>query len=100
DGEVTVFDIDAASLGLARADVVAVKGGTPQHNAQVVREVLAGTRGPIRDIVVFNAAAGLVVAGSAETMSVAIEQAAQSIDSGAAQKVLDALISISRVVAR
>lgn len=100
DGAVTNFEVDAASYGLARADVAAVKGGTPQHNAQVVREVLAGARGSIRDIVVFNAAAGLVVAGSAETMSAAIEQAAESIDTGAAQKVLDALISVSRIVAR
>lgn len=100
NGEVTNFDIDATSLGLARADVAAVKGGTPQHNAQVVRDVLAGEHGPIRDIVVFNAAAGLVVAGSAETMSVALEQAAESIDTGAAQEVLNALISISRAVAR
>jgi anthranilate phosphoribosyltransferase len=100
DGIVTNFEIDATSFGLPRADVAAVKGGTPQHNAQVVSEVLAGTRGPIRDIVVFNAAAGLVVAGSAETMSVAIEQASASIDTGAAQDVLDALIRISRAVAR
>jgi anthranilate phosphoribosyltransferase len=100
DGEVTNFEIDAASFGLARADVAAVKGSTPQHNAQVVREVLAGERGPIRDIVVFNAAAGLVVAGSAETIPAAIQLASESIDSGAAQGVLDALIRISRAVAR
>lgn len=100
DGEVTNFDIDAASFGLARADVAAVKGGTPQHNAQVVRDVLSGERGPIRDIVVFNAAAGLVVAGSAGSMSVALEQAGESIDTGAAQDVLDALITTSRAVAR
>lgn len=100
DGIVTNFEIDAKSFGFPRADVATVRGGTPQHNAQVVREVLAGTRGPIRDIVVFNAAAGLVVAGSAETMSVAIEQASASIDTGAAQDVLDALIRISRAVAR
>lgn len=98
--EVTNFEIDAASFGFARADVDAVKGGTPQHNAQIVRDVLAGARGPIRDIVVFNAAAGLVVAGSAETIQTAIEQAAESIDTGAAEEVLDALISVSRAVAR
>lgn len=100
DGEVTNFDIDAASFGLARADAAAVKGGTPQHNAQVVRDVLSGERGPIRDIVVFNAAAGLVVAGSAGSMSVALEQAGESIDTGAAQDVLDALVTTSRAVAR
>lgn len=100
DGVVTNFEIDAATFGLARAEIYSVRGGTPTQNAQVVREVLGGARGPIRDIVVFNAAAGLVVAGSAETISVAIEQASESIDSGAAQKVLDALIRISAAVAR
>lgn len=99
-GEVSNFDIDAASLGFGRADVATVKGGTPQHNAQVVRDVLGGARGAIRDIVVFNAAAGLVVAGSAETMPSAIDQAAASIDSGAALGVLDALIRVSRAVTR
>lgn len=100
NGEVIKFDIDAADFGLARADVSAVKGGTPQHNAQVVREVLDGAHGPIRDIVVFNAAAGLLVAGGAETMSVAIDQASESIDSGAARNVLDALLRVSHAVAR
>jgi len=100
NGEFTNFDIDATTFGLARADLDAVKGGSPVHNAQIVRDVLAGARGPIRDIVVFNSAAGLVVAGNAETLSVAIEQATASIDSGSAEKVLNALISVSRDTAR
>lgn len=100
DGGVSTFEIDAEAFGMARAEMVAVRGGTPQHNAQVVREVLVGTRGPIRDIVVFNAAAGLVVAGRAETMPEAIAIASTSIDTGAAQEVLDALIRTSRAVAR
>lgn len=100
NGVVSNFEIDAAALGLARSDIAAVKGDTPAHNAQVVRDLLDGTHGAIRDIVVFNAAAGLVVAGSAETMSVAIDQAVTSIDSGAARDVLDKLISVSRAVAR
>ncbi|MEK7295605.1 MAG: anthranilate phosphoribosyltransferase [Actinomycetota bacterium] len=100
NGEVSKFEIDASSFGLARANVDAVRGGSPQHNAQTVRDVLAGVGGPIRDIVVFNAAAGLVVAGRAETMVMAIEQASASIDSGGAQDVLNALIRVSNTVAR
>jgi len=100
NGIVTSFEIDAASFGLDRAEIDLVRGGKPEHNAQVVLDVLAGARGPIRDIVIFNAAAGLVVAGSAETIPTAIEQASESIDTGAAQKVLDALIRISGAVAR
>lgn len=100
NGVVTNFEIDALSFGLPRAEVDSVRGGTPKHNAQIVREVLAGSRGPIRDIVVFNAAAGLVVAGAAETIPEALELATASIDSGAAQRILDALIRTSNSVAR
>lgn len=100
EGVVSSLEIDALDFGLPRADVVAVKGGDPQHNANVVLEVLAGQRGAIRDIVVLNAAGGLVVAGAASNMQEAVSKAAASIDSGSAQKVLDALISMSRAVAR
>lgn len=100
DGSLSSFEIDALEFGLARADVVAIRGGDPQHNAQVVRDLLDGQRGAIRDIVMLNAAAGLVVAGAADDMREAVVMAAASIDSGSAQKVLDALISVSRAVAR
>ncbi|MEO5974067.1 MAG: anthranilate phosphoribosyltransferase [Ilumatobacteraceae bacterium] len=100
NGAVSKFEIDAISFGLARADTGSVRGGSPQYNARVVREVLAGNQGPIRDIVVFNAAAGLVVAGKAETIPTALGLASDSIDSGAAQRVLDALIRISSSVGR
>lgn len=99
-GVVSKFEIDALSFGLARAETGSVRGGTPQHNAHIVREVLAGSRGPIRDIVVFNSAAGLVVAGHAETIPQAIELASASIDTGAAQRVLDSLIRVSSSVSR
>jgi len=100
NGSITSFDIDATTFGFARAGIDAVKGGSPEHNASVVLEVLSGTPGPIRDIVIFNAAAALVVAGNAESMKAAVDQAAKSIDSGAAKKVLDSLIRTSRAVAR
>ncbi len=100
DGLVTNFAIDALSFNLPRAERDSVRGGTPKHNAQVVLDVLAGGRGPIRDIVLFNAAAGLVVAGLAKEIPEAIELASASIDAGAAQRVLDALISTSSSVAQ
>ncbi len=99
DGSLSNFEIDALEFGLPRADVVAIRGGDPQHNAQVVRDLLGGQRGAIRDIVMLNAAGGLVVAGAADDMREAVAMAASSIDSGSAQKVLNALISVSRAVA-
>ncbi len=100
DGNITDFEIDATTFGLARAGIEAVKGGSPEHNANIVLEVLGGSPGPIRDIVIFNAAAGLVVAGNADSMSAAVDQASKSIDTGAAKKVLESLIRTSRAVAR
>jgi anthranilate phosphoribosyltransferase len=65
----------------------------------VIRDTFNGTRGAVRDIVVFNAAAGLVVAGVSSHMGDGIERAQASIDSGAANGVVDALIAISNVAA-
>ena len=99
-GIVSEFVLNAKDFGLQPADVTAVRGGDPAHNAQVIRDTFNGTRGAVRDIVVFNAAAGLVVAGVASHMADGIERAQASIDSGAANNVVDALIKISNSVAK
>ena len=99
-GTISEFVLNAKDLGLQPADVTAVRGGDPAHNAQVIRDTFNGTRGAVRDIVVFNAAAGLVVAGVASHMVDGIERAQASIDSGAANNVVDALIKISNSVAK
>jgi anthranilate phosphoribosyltransferase len=99
-GVVSEFVLNAIDFGLQPADVTAVRGGDPAHNAQVIRDTFSGTRGAVRDIVVFNAAAGLVVAGVASHMADGIERAQASIDSGAANNVVDALIKISNSVAK
>ena len=98
-GEISEFMLNAKDFGLEPADVTAVRGGDPVHNAQVIRDTFNGTRGAVRDIVVFNAAAGLVVAGVSSHMGDGIERAQASIDSGAANGVVDALIAISDVAA-
>jgi anthranilate phosphoribosyltransferase len=99
-GVVSELVLNAKDFGLQPADVTAVRGGDPAHNAQVIRDTFSGTRGAVRDIVVFNAAAGLVVAGVASHMADGIERAQASIDSGAANNVVDALIKISNSVAK
>lgn len=59
-GMVKEHDLDPRELGIARASIDDLAGGDAAHNAEIVHEILRGGRGPVRDIVVLNAAAGLV----------------------------------------
>ncbi|MDQ4142349.1 MAG: anthranilate phosphoribosyltransferase [Actinomycetota bacterium] len=88
-------DVDPAELGLQRAPLEAVRGGTADENAAAIRAVLSGEIGPRRDIVVLNAGAGLLAAGLAEDLRSGVEQAAQAIDSGAASRALERLVEVS-----
>lgn len=95
DGRVRTFSIDPVELGLAPAIPEELVGGTPEVNADAVRRVLGGEHGAHRDIVVLNAAAGLVVADAAPDMATALDLARDSIDSGSAERVLAGLVSVS-----
>lgn len=95
NGSLREFEIDPKSLGLGFADVAAVRGGEPRENAKVFREMLDGNKGPIRDIVLLNAGAGIVVAGVADDLQQGLEIAAAAIDSGSARDVLDEVIRVS-----
>ena len=95
NGEVTEFTIDPRDHGLATATPADIRGGTPEENALAVRRVLAGEPGPHRDIVVLNAAGGLVVAGLADDLEAGLVAAAAAIDDGRAQSCLDGLIRVS-----
>ncbi|MGH9070287.1 MAG: anthranilate phosphoribosyltransferase [Acidimicrobiales bacterium] len=99
DGRVRRFVVDPASLGLAPATLADLLGGDPKSNAEVVRRVLEGAQGPHGDIVVLNAAAGLVVAGRAEDLADGLEQAREVLDSGAAAAALERLVRVSKTVA-
>ncbi|GLY32831.1 anthranilate phosphoribosyltransferase [Kineosporia sp. NBRC 101731] len=93
-GSVTESLFDPADLGLARATLDDLRGGDPQHNAQVVRDLLAGKTGPVRDAVLLNAGAALAASGPADSdltkqISEGVQKAAESIDSGAAAAVLE-----------
>lgn len=96
DGVVEKFEIDAHDFGLMRADVAAVRGGDPSENLVAFRSLLEGSPGPVRDIVVFNAACALVVAGAATDVADGIERARASIDSGAAADVMATAAAESR----
>ena len=101
-GGVTVHELDPRDLGVDLAPVEALAGRDGSHNATVVRALLAGERGPVRDAVLLNAAAGLTAwdaeAGSPlmDRLAGNMERAAESIDSGAAADVLDRWVRFSR----
>ncbi|HET9655974.1 MAG TPA: anthranilate phosphoribosyltransferase [Kineosporiaceae bacterium] len=103
--------LDPQALGLAPATLAQLRGGDARHNAGVIRDLLAGTAGPIRDTVLLNAAAAIVAAqgaaaqgavpvpttaeGLVERLSAGLEQAARAVDSGAAAELLDRWVKAS-----
>jgi len=89
------FMVTPEAAGLARASPADLKGGDPAENAEALRRLLAGERGPYRDIAVLNAAAALIIAGKAADLRAGARLAAQSIDGGHAQAALDRLVAIS-----
>jgi anthranilate phosphoribosyltransferase len=95
DNEVTRWTLDPADLGLAPSPIEAIAGGSAEENASMIRSVLGGTNGPHRDIVVLNAAAGLVAAGFARDFPAGLKAAGDALDSGRATEALDKLIEVS-----
>ncbi len=96
EGKVSPVVFAPEDFGLTASDVSALAGGDAQTNAMILRSVLAGDTGPCRDAAVANAAVTLMVAGFAETSTEGARRAARSIDSGAAEGVLDRVIEMSK----
>lgn len=90
------FEISPEQVGLAVASESDIKGGDPAENAEILKSILDGAKGPKRDIVVLNAAAALFVSGKASSLVDGVARAQASIDSGAARKAMDALVALSR----
>src|SRR2546423_9522646 len=86
DGEVTTYDVDPREFGLAVATPEALRGADAATNAKLARRVLEGEPGFQRDVVVLNAAAGIVVGGRADDLPAGIELAIPSIDAGPAAR--------------
>ncbi|RIX27684.1 anthranilate phosphoribosyltransferase [Amnibacterium setariae] len=108
-GAVTEHDVHPSDVGLPVARLDDLRGGTPVENAETLRRVLAGEGGPVRDIALLNAAAGLVAwdlyedpsnaeRPMAKRLSDAVERAARAVDSGAAREKLDAWVEATRSV--
>ena len=101
DGRVTELTFSPQDLGIRLATVEQLRGGNAEVNAAVVRDVLAGKEGPVRDAVLVNAAAGLVAFDESaegpflDRMRKAFVRAAESIDSGAAAAVLGKWVALT-----
>ncbi|MEQ8373420.1 anthranilate phosphoribosyltransferase [Labrenzia sp. PO1] len=95
NGTIRSFEISPEDVGLSVSDPQDLKGGLPSENAKALRDVLAGAKNAYRDVVLFNAAASLLVADKVETLKDGVELAAQSIDSGSAADTLEKLVAAS-----
>lgn len=96
EAAVRTRDVAPEDFGLGRATVEALRGGDPAANAELLRRVLEGERGPHRDLVVANTAAALVAAGKASGFLEGVEIAATVIDSGGARRTLATLVEFTQ----
>lgn len=102
DDKITDYQLSAEDFGLTKAGVETLLGGTPQENAAILRSVLEGEKGPRRDAVIINAAAGIVVGKQTKNPSglpalkEGVEIAKEAIDSGRARDKLEKLIKLTQ----
>lgn len=95
DGWFRSYTIAPEDFGFERCTKDDLKGGTPEENAKITREILGGAKGHKRNAVLMNAGAALYIGGKAETLKDGIALAAKIIDSGKTLETLDKLIEIS-----
>ena len=96
DGATRSLTVSIEDSGLPRTPIEAIKGGTKEENAATMRRLFQGEAGPIRDVVLLNSGAVLLVGDQVKTVRQGIELAAQTIDNGAALGKLDALVALSQ----
>ncbi len=99
DGKVTTFEVGPGDADLPLAEEADLLGGEAQENAEILHALLDGEQGPIRDIVVLNAAAALVVAEKAEDLRQGARMAQEAIDSGKGKETLARLVEITNKTA-
>lgn len=99
DGEVRVWDLYPEMVGLAVRPADELRGGDPAANAELANRMLAGEHGPVRDIVVLNAAAGLWVGGAVDDIAAGVDAAAAALDDGRAAATLERVVEVSGAAA-
>lgn len=95
DGKVENFSIVPEDFGISRNKIEYIRGGKKEDNAAITLSILHGEKGPMRDIVLMNSAAALIVAGKTEDFKTALAIAADAIDSGRALKKLEEVKRVS-----
>ena len=92
NGRTRSYTIKPEDFGMKSVSAASIAGRDAEYNADFIRSVLNGDKGPARDVVLLNTAAALLAAGAVTDMKNGVQRAAQSIDSGAAARKLDLLI--------
>jgi anthranilate synthase/phosphoribosyltransferase len=95
DGKVETFHVAPEDLGLEPCAPEALQGGSAKENAETMLALFSGAKSPVRDVVLLNAAATLVVAGVAKDLKEGLEHAARSVDSGAAKEKFEELVRVT-----
>ena len=95
NGELSEFEISPEDAGLPSAPLEDLKGGDPQRNASSLIEAISGVENPYRNAIVYNAAAGLVIAGKTDNLKDAANIAKEGIDSSKAHSILKKLVDVS-----
>jgi anthranilate phosphoribosyltransferase len=95
DGAVNTFYLHPSDAGLSKTTPETLRGGDAAENARIAREVLAGSPGPARDIVLLNAGASLLIAGAVSTIEDGIRAGTGALDDGRAARVLERLAAIT-----
>lgn len=98
NGEIKTFSVDIATLGLTPAPVSALRGGTPEENASILRNLLHGKQSAYFDAVLLNAGLALFANGKATSVKDGVELARESILSGKALEKLDAVVEFSQSI--
>lgn len=96
NGELSMRRVSPEDAGLPVSPVGTIRGGDAAYNAEALRRLLLGEHGPYRDAVLLNAAGALIVAGEVETWREGVEEAAEAIDKGLANALLNCWISALR----
>jgi len=95
DGAIHTFQVTPEDAGIPRATLDDLKGGDSAHNAAAIRRLVDGEAGAYRDIVLYNAAASLIIGGKVDDLKAGVALAAQSIDEGKAKRALEKLVAIT-----
>ncbi len=95
NGEIKSFTITPEDYNIQRASLDDIRGGNATENAQIIRSILKGEKGPKRNIVLLNAAAGLFLGGKAQSVKDGVALAEKAIDTGLTAATLQQLVAIT-----